>query len=159
MTLLPEATLNMYGRGIGEREQLVDLANQLGVADRVRFGSLDQHELGAAYRASDCVIFPSEWPEPFGMVPLEAMQCGVPVIASGVGGSQEFLSDEHNCLLFAPGDQQSLASAVRRLAADEELRQQIRRGGSATARAYDVGLLAGQYEEQFTSAVGDTVLP
>jgi glycosyltransferase involved in cell wall biosynthesis len=67
-------------------------------------------------------------------VPLEAMTVGTPVVASGRGGSGEYLRDGENCLLFdvdsgAPG----LAAAVERLAADEELRARLRAGGFETS--------------------------
>lgn len=151
---LPEASLAMYGRGgEQERDRLASLAARLGVGERVSFGSLDTHELGAAYRASDCVVFPSEWPEPFGMVPLEAMECGTPVVATGTGGSSDFLSHEENCLIFRAGDSAALAAQVRRLAADPALRERLRSAGYRTAQKFDVDLIADTYEHCFEDVV------
>jgi glycosyltransferase involved in cell wall biosynthesis len=62
------------------------------------------------------------------------MGVGRPVIATGVGGSAEFLRDEENCLLVPRGDADALRAAIRRLAADEALRERLREGGFATAR-------------------------
>lgn len=154
LPLLPRATLAMYGRGgEAERKRLGALAVELGVGHRVSFGSLDPHEVGAAYRAADCVIFPSEWPEPFGLVPLEAMECGTPVIATGVGGSADFLDDRVNCLLFEPGNPSSLAAAVEEMAADKVLRSKLRARGRATAQSYDVAHMADAYEQRFLAAM------
>jgi glycosyltransferase involved in cell wall biosynthesis len=90
----------------------------------------------AAYAAADAILFPSEWPEPWGLVPLEAMSIGRPVIATGTGGSGEYLVDGENCLLFPPGDAAALAERVRRLAADAPLRTRLREGGFATAARF-----------------------
>lgn len=154
LPLLPhETTLSMYGRGgETERDRLKHLARGLGLEDRVRFGALDRQQIGRAYRAADCLVFPSEWPEPFGLVPLEAMECGTPVVATGVGGSAEFLEDRSNCLLFPVGDPAALAAAVRQLAEDRELRSQLVAAGRDTARRYDVEFMADAYEARFKQA-------
>ena len=156
LPLLPhQASLAMYGRGgEGERRRLQQLAGDLGVEGRVTFGSLDRDELGAAYRSADAVVFPSEWPEPFGLVPLEAMECGTPVVATGVGGSADFLEDGVNCVLFEPGDHQDLAQALLRLSQDSQLRQRIIDAGRGTALSYDVARMADAYEKALLAAVG-----
>jgi glycosyltransferase involved in cell wall biosynthesis len=90
-------------------------------------------ELADAYAEASTVLFPVLWAEPFGLVPLEAMGIGRPVVASGTGGSGEYLRDGENCLLHEPGDPQSLAAAVQTLADDATLRERLRQGGFATA--------------------------
>lgn len=153
--LLPErASLVMYGRGgEAEKERLRRLAESLGIGERVSFGTLESSELGAAYRALDCVVFPSEWPEPFGLVPLEAMECGVPVVATGVGGSADFTLDDVNAVLFPAGDPAGLAEAVRRLADDPSLRARLVEQGRSTAQTYDVDRMADAYEAAFAEEV------
>lgn len=145
---LPEgATLSLFGRGGDEeRARLAGVATELGVAERVRFGALEREELPDAYRASDVMVFPSVWPEPFGLVPIEAMACGVPVVATGVGGSAEFLVDGANCLLYPPQDHEALAAAIRRVAADDALRHRLVEGGLRTAAELDVERLADVME-------------
>jgi glycosyltransferase involved in cell wall biosynthesis len=112
MPYLP-ATTTLVICGLGgadERDRLVRLSQELGLGDRVVFDSAPRDELVARYQAADVFVFPSEWPEPFGLVPVEAMACGTPVVATGLGGSGEFLTDHENCLLFAAGDPLSLAA-------------------------------------------------
>jgi glycosyltransferase involved in cell wall biosynthesis len=158
--LPPEASLAMYGRGgESERHRLGQLAGELGVKDRVTFGSLDREELAAAYRSADAVVFPSEWPEPFGLVPLEAMECRTPVVATGVGGSADFLEDGVNCVLFQPGDHEDLARALLLVARDVPLRQRVITAGAATAISYDVEHMADAYEKALVAAVGSTSEP
>jgi glycosyltransferase involved in cell wall biosynthesis len=148
-----EASLECYGRGAGkERERLTELARSLGVGDRVTFDSLERHELATRYRAADVVVFPSEWHEPFGLVPLEAMACGTPVVATGVGGSGEFLRDGLNCVLFPSGDPAALANAVDRVHRDPELRRRVRAGGLETATELGVDRLADVLEQWHVAA-------
>lgn len=132
---VPHATLTVSGPG--EARHLAELEAQtqrLGVADRVRFaGPVERDRVAEAYAAADAVLFPVEWDEPFGLVPLEAMAVGRPVIATGTGGSGEYLRHEENALLFPRGDARGLAHAIARLSADPELREHITRQGRATA--------------------------
>ena len=95
-------------------------------------------------------IFPSEWEEPFGLVPLEAMACDTPVVATGVGGSADFLFDGGNCLLFPPADDVALAAAVRRLADDPAQRRDLVTSGRRTAAWADsdaLGAVARRWHE------------
>jgi glycosyltransferase involved in cell wall biosynthesis len=145
--LPPEATLACWGRGgDDERDRLARIAGELGVADRVTFGTLERDELADEYRAADAMVFPSTWAEPFGLVPVEAMACGVPVMATGVGGSSEFLDEGENCLLFPAGDHTALAERLRRLGSDQALRERLAAGGLRTAAELDVEVLADVME-------------
>jgi len=148
MTRLPEAaTLSLLGRGDpAEHDRLTALVDQLGLTGRVRVEGIDRSALSAAYAGHDCFIFPSEWPEPFGLVPLEAMACGTPVVATGVGGSGEFLQDGVNCLRFEPGDEVALAAAILRMAEDAELRQTLRTNGWVSADQFDLASTVDAYE-------------
>lgn len=96
-------------------------------------GPLDPPQLAAEYARADAVLFPVEWAEPWGLVPLEAMAVGRPVIATGTGGSGEYLRDGENCLLVEPASPDQLRAAVARLAGDPDLRARLREGGLATA--------------------------
>jgi glycogen synthase len=134
-----EATLLIAG--VGDEAygtQLRELASRLGVSSRVTFTARPRDQLRGLYEAADVVVFPVRWEEPWGLVPLEAMSVGRPVVATGLGGSGEYLRDGENCLLFdlqagAPG----LAERVHTLAGDEVLRSRLRSGGFETARSSD----------------------
>ena len=135
---LPEATLSIAGGwDEGEEARLRELAAGAGAAERVRFlGQRTREEVRAEYADCDAVVFPVIWEEPWGLVPLEAMARGRPVVATGRGGSGEYLRDGENALLFEAGDADGLAEAVRRLAADPGLRARLREGGLETAPRY-----------------------
>jgi glycogen(starch) synthase len=145
--LPPEARLTVIGEGDPrERERLVARISRAGLTDRVLLvGGRERSMLRESYAAADAVLFPVTWPEPWGLVPLEAMAVGRPVVATGRGGSGEYLRDGHNCLLFEGGDPVGLADAVRRLSNDPDLRSKLRQAGFASACEHT--------EERFNDAV------
>ncbi len=139
LAMLPaEATLRIVGDGdTAYREELERTAARLGVADRVSFEPFRApRELPLVYRAADAVVFPVIWNEPWGLVPLEAMALGRPVLATGRGGAGEYLSDCENSVLFGAGDAAALAAAASALASDPRLRDHLRQGGYETAQRH-----------------------
>jgi len=142
-----EATLQVLGTG-DERylAELQALSRRVGVADRVHFSACAPSEVAAQYAAADALVFAPLWEEPFGLVPLEAMACGTPVVASPTGGSAEFLVDGDNCVTFPSGDAAALADALRRLAGAPALRQALVEGGVRTAARYDAAKWADELE-------------
>ena len=140
LSLQPSGTvLSVLGRGDEDYlARLRSLAITLGVEQRVTFSSVLRPELARRYAAADALIFPVRWEEPWGLVPLEAMASGTPVVATGTGGSGEYLNHERNCLLYEPRDDpQALAAALDRLAREPALRRRLRDGGLATATRFD----------------------
>ncbi len=77
----------------------------------------------AFMQASDCLICPSVWAEAVGLVNLEAMASGLPVIASRIGGIPEYVEDGRTGFLFAPGDHRELVGCLNRLLSDQPGRQ------------------------------------
>lgn len=147
-----QARLAVVGTGDpGYRARLDTLAEDLGVADRVEFSSAARADLRDVYAAADVVVFPVRWPEPWGLVPLEAMSTGRPVVASGRGGSGEYLHDGDNCLIFDPdAGPGALADAIRRLGDDSDLRERVRAGGARMWQTFP--------EDAFDEAVETLVL-
>jgi glycogen(starch) synthase len=135
---LPEqATLSVVGRGDdGYAGELRGLAAQLGVDGRVEFADIERDDVAGEYARADVVVFPVRWDEPWGLVPLEAMAVGTSVVATGTGGSAEYLQDGENCVIFERDSPAALAAAVRRLERDVVLRIRVRLGGLATAARY-----------------------
>jgi glycogen(starch) synthase len=98
-------------------------------------------------------VFPVRWSEPWGLVPLEAMGVGRPVVATGQGGSGEYLAHEQNSLLFPAEDPEALAAALRRLSEDPALRERLREGGRATAAVHGEGAYNRRAGELIAAAV------
>ncbi|MFD7063155.1 glycosyltransferase [Streptomyces sp. NPDC059906] len=112
-----------------EARRLTDIAHRAGVADRVRLlGAVHPDDMPALLRSADLVMCTPVY-EAFGLVPLEAMACGVPVLATDVGGHRDSLADGGTGRLVAPQDLGALVEAARALLADERLRRQYGRNG------------------------------
>jgi glycosyltransferase involved in cell wall biosynthesis len=136
---LPDAaTLVLAGGGDAAYERdLRERIWRVGAGDRVELlGGVGRERLLELYAGADAFVFPVVWEEPWGLVPLEAMGRGLPVVATGRGGSGEYLRDGDNCLVFAAGDPEALAAALARLADDPGLRARLRDGGLATAERH-----------------------
>ncbi len=156
LAMLPDETeLTVVGGGdAGYAARLRARVESAGLAARVQMvPQLDRPALSRRYAESDVLVFPVTWDEPWGLVPLEAMAVGTPVIATGTGGSAEYLADGVNSLLFEPGDAGALAGAVRSLAEDEGLRDRIRTGGLETAARHTETLFNQRVESVLDDAV------
>jgi D-inositol-3-phosphate glycosyltransferase len=118
-----------------EVRRLDHLARSRGVDDRVEFrGRLERAEVPPLLRSADVVVT-VPWYEPFGIVPLEAMACGVPVVATAVGGMIDTIVDGVTGIHVPPRRPDLVAQAVRRLLADPALRATL--GAAGTRRAHE----------------------
>ncbi len=121
--------------GDPEVRRLRELARAAGVGDRVRFvGRVTREDVPALLRSAD-VVACVPWYEPFGIVPLEAMACGVPVVAAGVGGILDSVEDGVTGLHVPPREPVAVARALGRLLADEALRTRMGRAGAERVTA------------------------
>ncbi|MEA2285363.1 MAG: hypothetical protein QOJ21_1406 [Solirubrobacteraceae bacterium] len=121
-----------------EAERLRAVAERCGVADRVELcGRVGRGDLPALMRSADAVVC-APWYEPFGIVPLEAMACGVPVVASAVGGMIDTVVDGVTGVHVPPRDPERLAAALRGLLDDPQRRAGFGAAGVRRAgRLYD----------------------
>jgi glycosyltransferase involved in cell wall biosynthesis len=111
------------------------IARTCGVQDKVTFtGRRLRPDLRAYYAAAN-VFVTTPWYEPFGITPLEAMACGVPVVASAVGGLQYSVTDGVTGQLVPPNDPAALAQALARLHANPRLAQAMGRAGMRRVRS------------------------
>lgn len=108
--------------GDGRREQkLRELAQRLGIASRVDFkGWMDAEQLAGEFAEASLVAVPSLWPEPFGIVGIEAFAAGRPAVGSTTGGIVDWLKDGVCGITVAPGDVRALTGALDRMLADPE---------------------------------------
>lgn len=150
LSKLPDAELLVAGGP--DRSRLTDdpearrlraLAEQEGVADRVKLcGRVSREGVAKLMRSADAVVS-VPWYEPFGIVPLEAMACGVPIVASAVGGMIDTVLDDVTGVQVAPRDPERLAGALATLLADPARRKAYGRAGTERARRlYDWGRVA-----------------
>jgi glycosyltransferase involved in cell wall biosynthesis len=127
-----------------EVRRLRALAAELGVGDRVRLhGSVARGDMPALLRSAD-VVACTPWYEPFGIVPLEAMACGIPVVASAVGGMLDTVVDEVTGRLVPPKRPIETADAIYPLLRDSFLRRSLGAAGRDRAQSrYSWDRIAG----------------
>lgn len=129
-------------------------AERLGVLERVDWTDHLPHEaMPDVYRGADVLLFPSIWREPFGLSPLEAMATGCLVVATGSGGSGEYLRDGENALLARVNDERATGQAVLRLAAESRLVAALRRGGRRTVDRLRIEATAEAYNRAVERAI------
>ncbi len=131
--------LSLTIAGTGDEEILRELrtrADDSGVGTRVQMlGFVEHAELAALYRSAEVLAAPSQYEGGLGMVYLEAMACGLPVVASAAGGAAEAIVAGETGILLERGDIEETAAAIETLLGDAELRARI--GAAARQRVQD----------------------
>ena len=128
-----DAELVICGDG-RDLDSLRSLARRLGMRDRVSFrGWLAPAALASELADAQVVAIPSVWPEPFGLVGIEAFALGTPVVASHTGGIGDWLEHGVSGLTVAPADASALADALRELLGDPERARAMGAAGRASA--------------------------
>ncbi|MCU0284385.1 MAG: glycosyltransferase [Candidatus Nanopelagicales bacterium] len=143
-----------------EVQRLRRLAVEVGVSDHVQFvGAVARSDVPALIRSAD-VMLVLPWYEPFGMVPLEAMACGLPVVGSAVGGLRDTVEDGRTGLLVPPRTPSAVALAVRRLLSSPGLRAAMAEQGPRVAvQRFDWARVAQATEAVYGEMLGVTTLP
>jgi glycosyltransferase involved in cell wall biosynthesis len=137
-----------------EVRRLMALAAELGVRDRVTLrGQVPRAAMPGIFRSADAVVC-APWYEPFGIVPLEAMACGVPVVAAAVGGLRDTVVDRGTGIHVPPRDPEAIASALDLLLGNPGLRAEL--GAAGTQRAgsrYSWDRVAAETEKAYQIAI------
>ena len=157
------ATLVIVGGASGQEgslyeSQIRNLANNLPVGKKVVFIPPQPHHiLSTYYRAADIVIVPSR-SESFGLVALEAAACGVPVVASSVGGLQNLVEDGKTGLLIEGWDPVEYAQVIDYLLSNPFKSTEIAMNAVDKAQAYTWGQTAGRLQEIYQSVLSKTLV-
>jgi glycosyltransferase involved in cell wall biosynthesis len=131
---LPRARLRILGEG-PERQRLEELSRKLGVHARTEFlGWKSPEEVLVHLARARLLAVPSMWPEPFGLVALEAYAAGRPVVASSIGGLVDIVRDGATGRLVPPGHVPAWANAMGELLADPGLADEMGREGGRLVR-------------------------
>jgi glycosyltransferase involved in cell wall biosynthesis len=143
----PRLTLTIAGEGDEEiAEHITARAAQHGVSHRVRMlGFVEHAELPELYRSVDVVAAPSQFEGGLGMVYLEAMASGLPVIATAAGGAVDAVADGETGVLLERGSAEETTSALRALVNDRALRERM---GEAARRRAERFFAPGPYAER-----------
>ena len=148
-----EVKLSVYGRGEPAYEaELKRFAQEHQL--EVTFGCADLEQMPRVYRDHDLLLFPSEWPEPFALTPLEAMACGLPVVGTTTGGSAELFRHGENGLIYTAGRPEELAERIRQFASNYPLRNRCALTGySESLERYAAPVVVDQIEEYLRKTV------
>ena len=140
---IPEAKLKLAGKG-KLKGVLKSLCKTLGIDKNVDFlGYVPDERLNALFSSADIFVLPSSFGESFGIVILEAMASGTPVIGTEVGGIEEILEGGKYGVLVPPLNPSALAESMISLMRDEKRRRALRKNGIERVRkAYDWRLVS-----------------
>jgi D-inositol-3-phosphate glycosyltransferase len=132
-----------------EMQRLQDLCAKLDLHDLVLFlGKRDQDSLQYYYSAAEMVVMPSHY-ESFGMVALEAMACGTPVIATQVGGLQHLVQDGETGFVIPNGDPDALEEKITMLICQEAMKDRMSSNSVAYAQTLNWDVIAEKLIKQF----------
>ncbi|MBP9797967.1 glycosyltransferase [Candidatus Woesebacteria bacterium] len=148
-----DAELWIIGKGPDEK-YLKELAVKLGIADKVQFKGFVKN-ISEIYSQTDVAVFPSTWElEGFGLVLIEAMASGVPVVASSIGPVPEVVGDA--ALRYAPGDVDGLSNQLSALINDTRLQASLKvKGLKRVEELYSIESSAHKMIESFRTALCD----
>jgi glycosyltransferase involved in cell wall biosynthesis len=132
-----------------------ELVARLGIEPNVRFpGPVANRKLPDLLRRSRVLAVPSVWGEPLGVVVLEGLACGIPVVASRVGGIPELIDEGRTGLLVPPGDPQTLGRALLSALGDDSLHERAASAGpEAVARRHTWNAVSEQLQAIYRLAV------
>jgi glycogen(starch) synthase len=134
-----------------EREALAARVHELGLDGRVLLpGSLSRAQVAWAMANASVFVLPSRV-EPFGIVVLEALRAGRPVVVSTHGGATEIVRDEREGLAADPFDPDALATAIARTLDEDALRERLTSAGEVRVRAFDWPRVADRYRAIYRS--------
>lgn len=156
----PNLSLVLVGGSAAEPElkRTGDLAQSLGIGHLVHFrGSVPQEDLADYYRAATVTIVPSHY-ESFGLVPMESLACGTPVIGSLVGGLPTVVHDGANGLLVPWRTPAAFADAIGRVLDDERSRDVLRSRARASIQRFGWGAVAQKILRLY-GTVGEERMP
>ncbi|MGP8017627.1 MAG: glycosyltransferase family 4 protein [Thermoplasmata archaeon] len=147
--------LVLMGRDWGERARLESRARELGIAAQVRFlGHVDSlSAYRGVVRGARALVLASEW-EAFGLVLLEAMAAGTPVVATAVGGVPDVLDGGHAGRLVPYGDPVALAGALRSVVEDTKETQRLRAAASERVRGFDWSVTVDRHRALYREVTG-----
>jgi len=156
LVALADRGIPLHATFVGDGPMLARLKEITApLGDRVRFtGVLPHGSLVGVFQSADVFVLPSHR-EGLGLVCLEALACGVPVLATRTGGIPEIVCDGENGLLVEPGDATALTAALSRLLEDESLRARLSGPARSTALLHDESLQAERIAGVYRDALSD----
>jgi D-inositol-3-phosphate glycosyltransferase len=141
-----------------ERLRIEAIVEELGLSKQTVFaGRVGHDRLPLYYTAADVCVIPSHY-EPFGLVAIEAMACGTPVVASAVGGLKFSIVPEETGLLVPPQDVEAFAEAIQRVLKNDLWARKLRRQASERVqRNFSWSGVAAQLSDLYRRALAQSI--
>jgi glycosyltransferase involved in cell wall biosynthesis len=138
LSLIKEHSWKAYIIGTGDGlDEYIEMSKDLGIKEKIVFlKNLEYDDIDGYYQKASIVVFPSMCAESFGLVGIEAMSFGRPVVAFDVGGPREWLLDGETGFLVKRGDIKMLADKISKLLIDEKLARKMGQRGQERVEKY-----------------------
>jgi glycosyltransferase involved in cell wall biosynthesis len=148
--------LTIAGPDGGDCDRLQWIAREVGVEGSIRWlGEVDERSLPSIYSQHDVFVLPSTAGEAQGIVLLEAMASGLPIVATAVGGIPATVIDGANGILVAPSSPDAIASALIELASNQEKRLMMQKNNLTRVADYDWDMVVNSIESVLSAAVAE----
>jgi len=153
LKIVPDLKVYIIGSGPYYKELFL-MAKNLRITNSVYFiNKVERQELSTYYRKANVVIIPSIWTETFGLVGVEAMSTGRPVIGSRIGGIPEWLDDGKTGFLVDPGNSEQIAEKVIQLLSDRNLLEQMGKNARRKAKQFSIEKHVVEMEKVYTRVI------
>jgi glycosyltransferase involved in cell wall biosynthesis len=149
-----EANLRVIGEG-SEREKLQKRAKELGIKAEFT-GKLKPEQVMEQYNKAQVLVMPSIWMEQFGMVGIEAMATGLPVVGSNIGGIPDWITDGETGYLTMPKDSKDIAEKTTKILEDKNLWNEMSKNAVKKAERYNDEDFKADLENIYTEAINQS---
>ena len=127
----------------------IRIISERNLKDIIFVGSVSDNDKARYYKSSDIYSSPATGKESFGIVLLEAMASGLPIVASAIEGYSNVITNEHDGLLFEPKNEDSLIKSIEKLLNDIDLRQKLSKNALNTAQNFKWSIIANRVMEYY----------
>jgi phosphatidylinositol alpha-mannosyltransferase len=146
---MPETRLIVVGPDGGLRPGALRYISQHDVKDVVFTDFVPYEELPRYYKTADVFCAPNTGHESLGLIILEAMAAGAPIVATNIQGFKDVLREGEHGLLVPPRDSDALAGALKRMLSDPAMREEMGKAGSRDARNYSWDEMSGRVLQMY----------
>ena len=154
----PNLRLIVVGAGVPDRESY-RMMGERGIDDVIFAGPVTDTELPGYYQHADIFCAPNTGQESFGLVLIEAMAAGAPIVASRILGFEGVADHEQDALLFDVGDEYAIAKAIRRLIEEPDLRQRLVENGRAKVQRFGWARVADDVIDYYHQVAANAQVP
>lgn len=142
----------------GKESTKDSIKNRILPENIIYYGEVNHQKLPELYNTFDLFVFPTKLYESLGLVGLEAMSCGVPVIGSRIGGLTDYIKHGYNGFLFEPGDHEELKKLIIQYSnMDDAKKETLANNALETARSYKADTVALKMKDKLTSLIGGPI--